>query len=113
MAEASRVTRSKPVIALKVGRFSSGQRAVASHTGALAGQENAFNAAFRRAGVIRADTSEEMFDWARALAWCPPPAGRAVAVLTNAGGPGVTAADALEASGMQLAQLEPATQRGH
>jgi acetyl coenzyme A synthetase (ADP forming)-like protein len=108
--EASRVTRSKPVIALKVGRFSSGQRAVASHTGALAGQENAFNAAFRRAGVIRADTSEEMFDWARALAWCPPPNGRAVAVLTNAGGPGVTAADALEASDMQLAQLEPATQ---
>jgi acetyl coenzyme A synthetase (ADP forming)-like protein len=107
--EASRVARIKPVIALKVGRFSSGQRAVASHTGALAGQENAFNAAFRRAGVIRADTSEEMFDWARALAWCPPPNGRAVAVLTNAGGPGVTAADALEASGMKLAQLEPAT----
>jgi acetyl coenzyme A synthetase (ADP forming)-like protein len=110
VAEASRVTRSKPIIALKVGRFSSGQRAVASHTGALAGQENAFNAAFRRAGVIRADTSEEMFDWARALAWCPPPAGRAVAVLTNAGGPGVTAADALEAGGMQLAQLGPGTQ---
>jgi acetyl coenzyme A synthetase (ADP forming)-like protein len=109
VAEASQVTRSKPVIALKVGRFSSGQRAVASHTGALAGQENAFNAAFRRAGVIRADTSEEMFDWARALAWCPPPAGRAVAVLTNAGGPGVTAADALEASGMQLAGLSSAT----
>ncbi|MEJ2599390.1 MAG: acetate--CoA ligase family protein [Anaerolineales bacterium] len=112
VAEASRVTRSKPVIALKVGRFSSGQRAVASHTGALAGQENAFNAAFRRAGVIRADTSEEMFDWARALAWCPPPGGRAVAVLTNAGGPGVTAADALEASGMQLANLSAATKDG-
>jgi acetyl coenzyme A synthetase (ADP forming)-like protein len=110
VAEASRVTRNKPVIALKVGRFSSGQRAVASHTGALAGQENAFNAAFRRAGVIRADTSEEMFDWARALAWCPPPIGRTVAVLTNAGGPGVTAADALEAGGMQLAQLSPVTQ---
>jgi acetate---CoA ligase (ADP-forming) len=109
VAEAGRVTRNKPVIALKVGRFSSGQRAVASHTGALAGQENAFNAAFRRAGVIRADTSEEMFDWARALAWCPPPGGRAVAVLTNAGGPGVTAADALEAGGMQLAQIQPAT----
>jgi acetyl coenzyme A synthetase (ADP forming)-like protein len=108
-AEASHVTRSKPIIALKVGRFSSGQRAVASHTGALAGQENAFNAAFRRAGVIRADTSEEMFDWARALAWCPPPGGRAVAVLTNAGGPGVTAADALEADGMRLAQLSLAT----
>jgi acyl-CoA synthetase (NDP forming) len=48
---------------------------VASHTGALAGQESAFNAAFRRAGVIRANTSEELFDWARALAWCPLPPG--------------------------------------
>lgn len=105
VAEAGRITASKPVIALKVGRFASGQRAVASHTGALAGQERAFDAAFRRAGVIRAETSEEMFDWARALAWCPPPAGRGVAVLTNAGGPGATAADALEAGGMSLVEL--------
>ena len=109
--EASAVTRKKPIIALKVGRFSSGQRAVASHTGALAGQENAYNAAFRRAGVIRAETSEEMFDWARALAWCPPPGGRAVAILTNAGGPGVTAADAIEASGLHLAELSGATHK--
>lgn len=107
--QASRVTRTKPIIALKVGRFESGRRAVASHTGALAGQENAFNAAFRRAGVIRADTSEEMFDWARALAWCPLPHGRKVAVLTNAGGPGVTAADALEVYGMQMAELQEET----
>jgi acetyltransferase len=109
VAEASRITPQKPIIALKVGRFASGQRAAASHTGALAGQESAFNAAFRRAGVIRAETSEEMFDWARALAWCPPPRGRNVAVLTNAGGPGVTAADALEANGMRLADLSPET----
>lgn len=107
--EASRITPYKPIIALKVGRYSSGQRAVASHTGALAGQENAYNAAFRRAGVIRADTSEEMFDWARALAWCPPARGRRVAVLTNAGGPGVTAADALEWNGLHLSELSPAT----
>jgi acetyltransferase len=107
--EASQITRKKPIIALKVGRFASGQRAVASHTGALAGEENAFNAAFRRAGVIRAETSEEMFDWARALAWCPPPKGRAVSVLTNAGGPGVTAADALESTGMHLAELNQNT----
>jgi acetyltransferase len=107
--EAGRVARQKPIIALKVGRYASGQRAVMSHTGALAGHESAFNAAFRRAGVIRADTSEEMFDWARALAWCPPPKGRAVAVLTNAGGPGVTAADALEANGMSLVALGEAT----
>ncbi len=101
--EARRVTAHKAVIALKVGRFEAGRRAVASHTGALAGQESAFNAAFRRAGVLRAETSEEMFDQARALAWCPLPRGSRVAVLTNAGGPGVTAADALEAHGLQLA----------
>ncbi len=107
--EASRVTREKPIIALKVGRFESGQKAVASHTGALAGQESAFDAAFRRAGVIRATISEELFDWARALAWCPLPKGRNVAILTNAGGPGVTAADALEANGLRMAQFQPAT----
>jgi acetyltransferase len=107
--QASRVSRAKPVVALKVGRFSSGQRAVASHTGALAGEESAFNAAFRRAGVIRAETTEELFDWARALAWCPLPKGRSVAVLTNSGGPGVTAADALEAHGLKLASLSAET----
>ena len=107
---ARKVTRDKPVIALKVGRYSAGRRAVASHTGALAGQESAFNAAFRRAGVIRANTSEELFDWARALAWCPLPAGRDVAVLTNAGGPGVTATDALESHGLRLAELRPETE---
>ncbi|MEW6717448.1 MAG: acetate--CoA ligase family protein [Chloroflexota bacterium] len=109
VTEAARITPKKPVIALRVGRFESGQRAVASHTGALTGQENAFNAAFRRAGVLRAETTETMFDWARALAWCPSPKGPEVAVLTNAGGPGVTAADALEANGLNLAQLNPIT----
>jgi acetate---CoA ligase (ADP-forming) len=107
--EARKVSLRKPVIALKVGRFASGQKAVASHTGALAGHENAFNAAFRSAGVIRAESSEEMFDWARALAWCPLPKGRGMAVLTNAGGPGVTAADALESHGLYLSTLEGQT----
>ncbi len=107
--QARQVALQKPIIALKVGRFESGRRAVASHTGALAGQEVAYNAAFRRAGVLRAATSEGMFDRARALAWCPLPAGRRVAVLTNAGGPGVTAADALESYGLKLAELSEAT----
>lgn len=107
--EARKVSLEKPVIALKVGRFKSGKQAVASHTGALAGQETAFNAAFCRAGVLRADTSEEMFDWARSLAWCPPVKGKRVAVLTNAGGPGVTAADALESLGHELAVFSPET----
>lgn len=108
--EARRVVQEKPILALKVGRFASGRAAVASHTGALAGQESAYNAAFRRAGVLRAETSEELFDWARALAWCPLPQGRRVAVLTNAGGPGVTAVDALETHGLTLARLQPETE---
>ncbi|MBC8505601.1 MAG: acetate--CoA ligase family protein [Anaerolineales bacterium] len=107
--QARQVVREKPIIALKVGRFEGGQRAVASHTGALAGQESAYDAAFRRAGVLRAETSEEMFDQARALAWCPPTEGRRVAVITNAGGPGVTAADALESLGLELAEFSGAT----
>jgi acetyl coenzyme A synthetase (ADP forming)-like protein len=110
--QAAQVTRQKPVVALKVGRFASGQRAAASHTGALAGQDSAYQAAFRRAGVVRANTTEELFDWAHALCWCPLPTGRAMAVLTNAGGPGVTAADALESNGLTLAELQPQTISG-
>jgi acetyl coenzyme A synthetase (ADP forming)-like protein len=107
---ARRVSRRKPVLALKVGRFDAGRKAAASHTGALAGQETAFDAGFARAGVIRAGTTQEMFRWARMLAWSPILAGRRIAVLTNAGGPGVTAADALELNGLQLAELSPSTQ---
>jgi acetyltransferase len=103
--EVTKISIEKPIIALKAGRHEGGKRAVASHTGALAGQENAFNAAFRRAGVIRANTVEEMFDWARALAWCPLPQGNRVAILTNAGGPGVTGADAIESFGLTLAKF--------
>jgi len=125
---AGEVTRRKPVIALKVGRFESGQKAAASHTGALAGSESAFDAAFEKAGVLRADTSEQMFDWAEALADCPLPrwssgldtlaknahysttrAHHGIAILTNAGGPGVIAADSLEHHGLTLAQLAEST----
>ena len=106
---ARQVTRRKPVIALKVGRFESGQRAAASHTGALAASDIAFEAAFEKAGVLRASSAEQMFDWARALENCPLPSGRRVGVLTNAGGPGVIAADALEQSGLQLAPLAAST----
>jgi len=113
---ASEVSRIKPVIALKVGRFESGQKAAASHTGALAGSDAAFDAAFAKAGVFRADTTEQMFDWARALESCPLPRyalseveGRGFAILTNAGGPGVIAADSLETNGLHLAQLSGST----
>jgi len=107
--EAMRISKQKPIIALKVGRFASGQRAAASHTGAMAGQDIAYQAAFNKTGIFRASSSEEMFDWASALACCPLPAGRRIAVLTNAGGPGVIAADALETYGLLLADLLPGT----
>jgi acetyltransferase len=105
----SRVAQGTPIVALKVGRGAGGARAVASHTGALAGTEAAYDAAFRRAGILRAGSLEEMLDWARALAWQPLPGGNRVAVLTNAGGPGILAVDALEAAGMQLAPLTEET----
>ena len=106
---AKRVTRQKPIIALKVGRYASGQQAAASHTGALAGRDIAYQAAFKKTGIFRASSTEEMFDWASALACCPLPAGRSMAVLTNAGGPGVIAADALEINGLTLAELSPSS----
>lgn len=106
---ASQAAQFKPLVALKVGRTKGGKKAAASHTGALAGEEAAYNAAFRRAGVLRASSAKEMFDWARVLAWCPLPQGPHVAVLTNAGGPGVMAADALEANDLELAPLDTKT----
>lgn len=106
---ASAAARKKPVVMLKVGTGQAGARAVASHTGALAGSSEAYQAAFRKAGVLRARSLEELFDWARALAWQPLPKGNRVAVLTNAGGPGILAVDALEAAGLELAPLTPNT----
>lgn len=103
------VTRVKPVVALKVGRFESGQKAAASHTGALAASDIAFDAAFEKAGILRADSAEQMFDWARALETCPLPRGKRIGILTNAGGPGVIAADSLETNGLLLAKLNEST----
>ncbi|MCJ7511368.1 MAG: acetate--CoA ligase family protein [Anaerolineales bacterium] len=108
--QARLATRRKPVLAIKVGRSAQGRAAVASHTGALAGRDVAYDAAFRKAGVIRGESTEEVFDWARALAWCRLPQGPRTAVLTNAGGPGAIAADALDAVGLQLATFSEATQ---
>ncbi len=106
---ASDVAKQKPVIALKVGRFEAGQKAAASHTGALAASDTAFDAAFEKAGVLRAETAGQMFDWARALENCPLPKGNRIGILTNAGGPGVIAADALEREGLVLAHLNDST----
>ena len=111
MNVAANTARSKPVIVLKAGHGESGARAVASHTGALAGSSEAYDAAFRDSGVIRANNMEELFDWALALAWQPLPRGRRVAVLTNAGGPAILAVDALENAGLELAPLTEETRR--
>ncbi|WP_138430985.1 acetate--CoA ligase family protein [Fodinibius saliphilus] len=111
LESAKKAALEKPFVALKGGRGESGAKAVASHTGALAGSAEAYKSAFKRSGVQQADTMEEMFDWARALAWQPLPKGKRVAVLTNAGGPAILAVDALEKAGMKLAELTKETKQ--
>lgn len=106
---ARRVGRRKPIVAVKSGRTSSGSRAAASHTGALAGTDIAVDALFRQTGVIRVDTTEELFDTGMLLATQPVPRGRRVAILTNAGGPGILATDACESFDLELARLSSAT----
>ena len=108
---ARKIVAEKAIIALKTGRSKSGQRAAASHTGALAGADTAYTAAFEKAGVFRANTTEEIFDWARALAWSPLPQGRQVGVLSNAGGLCVITADALDHEKLKLADFAPSTTR--
>ena len=107
--EARLATVTTPIVALKVGRSASGKRAAASHTGALAGADIAYDSAFEKAGVLRVSSAEELFEWSRALAWLPLPKGRRMAVLTNAGGPGVMSADFIEEHGMTLAELGETT----
>ena len=110
LRKVSSVTPRKPVIALKVGRSRAGQLAASSHTGALAGKNNAYEAAFRKSGVIVAETTKELFEWAKMLAWTPSlPKSSNVAVLTNAGGPGVTAADAIAKARLTMAEYSAST----
>ena len=106
---ARRVGRTKPIVAVKAGRSAAGSRAAASHTGALASNDVVVDALFRQAGVIRTGRLEEMFDVAALLSHQPVPRGGRVAILTNAGGPGILAADACEANGLELPSLSEAT----
>jgi acetyl coenzyme A synthetase (ADP forming)-like protein len=92
----------KPVVILKVGITQAGAKAAASHTGSLAGADIAYGAAFKRAGVIRAENFEALFDYATAFATQPLPAGERIAIITNAGGPGIMAADAAETLGLKM-----------
>jgi acetyltransferase len=109
MEVARQVSSKKPVIVVKSGGTQAGARAVSSHTGSLAGSEQAYNAAFLQTGVIRANSVEELFDLAIAFAYQGPPRGRNVAIVTNAGGPGIMATDAVERVQLRLAGLDQRT----
>jgi len=109
LAAARAAARIKPVIVLKAGRTAEASRAAASHTGALTGRDDVFDAALRRAGVLRVDTVAELFGLAELLSSQPAAAGPRLAIVTNAGGPGALAADALILGGCRLAALSPTT----
>lgn len=106
---ASSVSLVKPIVAIKVGRSSSGARAAASHTAAMSGQDEVYESAFELSGIVRARNLDEFFDMGRAFLYQPPAKGNRVAILTNAGGPGVMAADTLEESGLSVVELSGET----
>ena len=105
METAREITRRKPIILLKSGGTAAGARAASSHTGALAGSENAYTAAFRQAGVMRAAKVEDLFDWGLAFSYQGGIKGPRVALVTNAGGPGIIATDAIENSSLEMAEF--------
>lgn len=109
---ARQITRQKPVVAIKSGVTQSGSRAVSSHTGSLAGSEQAYQAAFRQAGILRADSMEALFDMALAIGYQPALTGDRIAIITNAGGPGILATDALERAGLSMARFQIETIHG-
>ncbi len=104
---ARRVSEKKPIVAVKSGVTKAGSRAVSSHTGSLAGSEQAYHAAFLQARVLRAQSMQDLFDQALAFGYLPPLRGDRVAIVTNAGGPGILATDALERAGLSLARFQP------
>lgn len=109
MSAARAAARSKPVLVVKSGRFAEGAKAAASHTGALAGSDAVYDAAIRRAGMLRVLTTEELFDAVETLAHVRPLYGERLTIMTNGGGPGVMATDALIGSGGKLADLSAGT----
>jgi len=102
---------SKPIMVLKAGRTAAGAQAVSSHTGSLAGSDELYQGLFAQAGVIRVESIEELFDLASAVSRQPLPRGRRVAIVTNAGGPGILATDASIRQGLELSRLSDATTR--
>jgi len=108
---ARRVTRKKPIIAVKAGRTAQGARAATSHTGSIVGLDVASDTLLEQCGVLRVSSMEEMFTLAQALANQPVPAGDRIAIVTNAGGPGILCTDALIGAGLTLAELAPKTKK--
>lgn len=109
MRIARQVSREKPIIVIKSGTTQAGSRAVSSHTGSLAGSEAVYGAAFRQSGVIRARSVQELFDYSIAFARQPLLSSDRIGIITNAGGPGIMAADACERAGLQLASFQTTT----
>jgi len=107
--EAEETSKEKPIVILKAGRTSAGAAAASSHTGSLAGADSTYAAAFDRVGVIRAESIEHLFDVAMAFSYMPLPKGDRVAVVTNAGGPGIMMSDAIEMAGLKVAHFDDAT----
>ncbi|MGC8719709.1 MAG: GNAT family N-acetyltransferase [Thermodesulforhabdaceae bacterium] len=107
MSAARSVSRVKPIVVLKAGRSQAGAKAASSHTGAMAGEDVLYDAAFERAGIVRVKDIGDLFGCAELLAKQPRPTGPKLVVITNAGGPGVMAADAISDNGLELAQLGP------
>jgi len=109
MRIAERAGKIKPLVILKSGRSKAGAKAASSHTGSLAGSDVAYECAFQRLGVIRAQSIENLFDISTALAYQPLPQGNRMAVITNAGGPGIMMSDALEMSGLTVVNIDDKT----
>jgi acetyl coenzyme A synthetase (ADP forming)-like protein len=110
MEVAREVSKKKPVIITKSGGTSAGAKAASSHTGSLAGSERSIQAAFHQTGIIRADTVSDLFNYALAFAYQPISQGSRIAILTNSGGPGIMAADAIEHNNLHLASFSRETQ---
>lgn len=106
---ATRITKKKPIVALKAGRSAAGASAASSHTGSLAGADKAAAALLKQSGIIREFSLENMFQTAKVFANCPIPKGDRVAIITNSGGPGIMATDAISEYGMQMAKISDAT----
>jgi acetyltransferase len=111
MSAARHFARTKPIIVVKAGQFGASAKAAASHTGSLTGEDIVYDAAFKRAGIVRVEEIADLFNAAEVLGMQPLPQGPRLAIITNAGGPGVMATDALLNRGGQLASLDPKTMK--